>query len=177
MVVALNTSDSYGVVNIQSSKVSGLIPFKDKDNEKVTNVSIKQLGDNFLIKRSDGTYHLFDKNGDKLANKVSTTYEIVEYKYNHLMVKNNDLYLIYDLNGKIVSNEFKYISLENKYYVTLDKSNLLGVYKYSDKNNLLSKEIEINDIDKDLNYKLIGDILEITYTSHGILDTISVSIG
>lgn len=177
LVVALNTSDSYGVVNIQSSKVSGLIPFKDKDNEKVTNISIKQLGDNFLIKRSDGTYHLFDKNGDELANKVSTTYEIVEYKYDHLMVKNNDLYLIYDLNGKIVSNEFKYISLENKYYVTLDKSNLLGVYKYSNKNNLLSKEIEINDIDKDLNYKLIGDILEITYTSHGILDTISVSIG
>ena len=34
-VVAKNTSDSYGLINIQTSKVNGIIPFKDQDDAKL----------------------------------------------------------------------------------------------------------------------------------------------
>ena len=149
-VVAKNTSDSYGLINIQTSKVNGIIPFKDQDDAKLINVSFKLLQDNYLIKRSDETYHLYNKKGNEIASKVSTKYEIVEYKYNHLKVKNSDKYLIYDLNGKIVSDEFKNIFMENNFYLSIDSGNILHVFKYDSKKDLMSEEITISDVEKDL---------------------------
>lgn len=158
-VACKNTSDSYGLINIGSSSVKGVIAFKDSNSE------LKLLGDNYLTKRSDGTYHLFDPNGKELASKVSTKYEIVEYKYNYLMVKNNDKYLIYDLLGKIVSDEFKYIKLEKDFYVTISDASLLGIYKYSDKTNLLKEDVKISDVKKDLNYVINNNLVVITHPS------------
>ena len=43
------------------------------DDAKLINVSFKLLQDNYLIKRSDETYHLYNKKGNELASKVSTT--------------------------------------------------------------------------------------------------------
>lgn len=175
LVVAKNTSDSYGLINILTKDVKGLIPFKDENDNKITNVSFKSLNDNFLIKRSDDTYHLYNKKGVELASKVSTKYEIVEYSNNHLKVKNNDKYLIYDLNGKVVSDEFKYIAMESNFYIAIDGSNFLHVYKYDSKNDLMSEELEIKDIDKDLNYEIKNDLLIIT-NPEDVGSTIKVTI-
>ena len=175
-VVAKNTSDSYGLINIQTSKVNGIIPFKDQDDAKLINVSFKLLQDNYLIKRSDETYHLYNKKGNEIASKVSTKYEIVEYKYNHLKVKNSDKYLIYDLNGKIVSDEFKNIFMENNFYLSIDSGNILHVFKYDSKKNLMSEEVTISDIEKDLNYEVKNDLLIIT-NPNDVGSTIKVFVG
>ena len=175
LVVAKNTSDSYGLINILTKDVKGLIPFKDENDNKITNVSFKSLNDNFLIKRSDDTYHLYNKKGVELASKVSTKYEIVEYSNNHLKVKNNNKYLIYDLNGKVVSDEFKYIAMESNFYIAIDGSNFLHVYKYDSKSDLMSEELEIKDIDKDLNYEIKNDLLIIT-NPEDVGSTIKVTI-
>lgn len=175
-VVAKNTSDSYGLINIQTSKVNGIIPFKDQDDAKLINVSFKLLQDNYLIKRSDETYRLYNKKGNEIASKVSTKYEIVEYKYNHLKVKNNNKYLIYDLNGKIVSDEFKYIFMENNFYLSIDSGNILHVFKYDSKKNLMSEEVTISDIEKDLNYEVKNDLLIIT-NPNDVGSTIKVFVG
>lgn len=175
-VVAKNTSDSYGLINIQTSKVNGIIPFKDQDDAKLINVSFKLLQDNYLVKRSDETYHLYNKKGNEIASKVSTKYEIVEYKYNHLKVKNSDKYLIYDLNGKIVSDEFKNIFMENNFYLSIDSSNILHVFKYENKKDLMSEEVTINDIEKDLNYEVKNDLLIIT-NPNDVGSTIKVFVG
>ena len=175
-VVAKNTSDSYGLINIQTSKVNGIIPFKDQDDAKLINVSFKLLQDNYLVKRSDETYHLYNKKGNEIASKVSTKYEIVEYKYNHLKVKNSDKYLIYDLNGKIVSDEFKNIFMENNFYLSIDSSNILHVFKYENKKDLISEEVTISDIEKDLNYEVKNDLLIIT-NPNDVGSTIKVFVG
>lgn len=175
-VVAKNTSDSYGLINIQTSKVNGIIPFKDQDDAKLINVSFKLLQDNYLIKRSDETYHLYNKKGNEIASKVSTKYEIVEYKYNHLKVKNSDKYLIYDLNGKIVSDEYKNIFMENNFYLSIDSGNILHVFKYDSKKDLMSEEITISDVEKDLNYEVKNDLLIIT-NPNDVGSTIKVFVG
>lgn len=175
-VVAKNTSDSYGLINIQTSKVNGIIPFKDQDDAKLINVSFKLLQDNYLVKRSDETYHLYNKKGNEIGSKVSTKYEIVEYKYNHLKVKNSDKYLIYDLNGKIVSDEFKNIFMENNFYLSIDSSNILHVFKYENKKDLISEEVTISDIEKDLNYEVKNDLLIIT-NPNDVGSTIKVFVG
>ena len=175
-VVAKNTSDSYGLINIQTSKVNGIIPFKDQDDAKLINVSFKLLQDNYLVKRSDETYHLYNKKGNEIASKVSTKYEIVEYKYNHLKVKNSDKYLIYDLNGKIVSDEFKNIFMENNFYLSIDSSNILHVFKYDSKKDLMSEEVTISDVEKDLNYEVKNDLLIIT-NPNDVGSTIKVFVG
>ena len=175
-VVAKNTSDSYGLINIQTSKVNGIIPFKDQDDAKLINVSFKLLQDNYLVKRSDETYHLYNKKGNEIASKVSTKYEIVEYKYNHLKVKNSDKYLIYDLNGKIVSDEFKNIFMENNFYLSIDSGNILHVFKYDSKKDLMSEEITISDVEKDLNYEVKNDLLIIT-NPNDVGSTIKVFVG
>ena len=175
-IAAKNTSDSYGLINIQTSKVNGIIPFKDQDDAKLINISFKLLQDNYLIKRSDETYHLYNKKGNEIASKVSTKYEIVEYKYNHLKVKNNNKYLIYDLNGKIVSDEFKNIFMENNFYLSIDSSNLLHVFKYDSKKDLMSEEITISDVEKDLNYEVKNDLLIIT-NPNDVGSTIKVFVG
>lgn len=175
-VVAKNTSDSYGLINIQTSKVNGIIPFKDQDDAKLINVSFKLLQDNYLVKRSDETYHLYNKKGNEIASKVSTKYEIVEYKYNHLKVKNNNKYLIYDLNGKIVSDEFKNIFMENNFYLSIDSGNILHVFKYDSKKDLMSEEVTISDVEKDLNYEVKNDLLIIT-NPNDVGSTIKVFVG
>lgn len=175
-IAAKNTSDSYGLINIQTSKVNGIIPFKDQDDAKLINISFKLLQDNYLIKRSDETYHLYNKKGNEIASKVSTKYEIVEYKYNHLKVKNNNKYLIYDLNGKIVSDEFKNIFMENNFYLSIDSGNILHVFKYDSKKDLMSEEVTISDVEKDLNYEVKNDLLIIT-NPNDVGSTIKVFVG
>ncbi len=182
LVIAKNTSDSYGVINITNSKVSGLISFKYGDDDKITNTSFKVIDNYYMFKRSDGTYHLYDTKGNEVTEKITTKYEIVEYKNNYLMVKNSDKYLIYDKTGKIVSGEFYNIIMESKYYITIGKDNTVGVYKYDSKVDLTSNlekviKLESSDYKKELSYKESGNILTLTFTCNGETLSYEINIG
>ena len=83
LVLAKNTSDSYGLINIGSSNVTGVVAFKDKDNGD-TNTEVKMLGDNYLFKRSNGTYHLYSADGEEITENIETKNEIVDYKGNYI---------------------------------------------------------------------------------------------
>lgn len=178
-VIAKNTSESYGLINIESSSISGLIPFKDKDNE-TTNIAVKKLNDYLVFERSDKTYHIYDMKGNELAKNVSTTSEIVEYKDKYIKVKSeNGYYSIYSLDGKIVSNEYKYIIMDSDFYISVDDKNRVGVYKYDNKKSILEDEIVIDgkDYSKEIKYGLHGNILLITYIHNDKTDVTEINIG
>ena len=182
LVVAKNTSDSYGVINIASSKINGVIPFKYGDNNKIINTELKILDNNYLFKRNDGTYHLYSSNGTELTSNITTKYEIVSYKDGYIMVKNDNLYLIYDKNGKIISDEFSNILLEENFYITINKDNVVGVYKYDSKLDLTSSleskiKLNSNNLSKELNYTVNGGILRLNFTYNGSAYTEDIMIG
>ena len=178
-VLAKNSSDSYGLINIGSSNVSGLIDFR-YDNDKVTNVSVKNLNGNILMKRSDGTYHLYDMKGNEITENITTTSEIVDYKDNYILVKANEKYMIYNLDGSIVSDEYKYIFLENTYYITVNNNNIIGVYTFNKDNvNLAEKQnikIDGKDIKNEIKYGLNGKVLVITYTINNQKEVVEINI-
>lgn len=184
-VVAKNTSSSYGVINIGTSKVSGIISFKNGDDGKVINETFKMVDNNYSFKRSDGTYHLYTASGEEITKNVSTKYEIVEYKHNYLKVKNNDKYLVYALDGKIVSDEIKNIIMEDGFYIGID-NNIVSVYKY-DKTKLEgynteteeTEEIRIDGVDytKEISYTKKGNLLTLTTTFEGKTNIYNINLG
>ena len=145
IVAAQNTSDSYGVINIGTSDVTSVIKFRDdsdKDNIK-NNVEIKYLDNNLLVKRSDSTYHLYDTKGKYLTNGLTTSNEIVKLFDKYVMVKSGNKYLIYGIDGSIVSLEYNYIVMTDLVYVGINDDNKLEAYKYSDKSTNLKKKVKI----------------------------------
>ncbi|MEG1506185.1 MAG: hypothetical protein RR478_01665 [Bacilli bacterium] len=138
-VVCLNTNGSYGVIAITKNDVEGVIPFKNGD---LTNTSIKFLYDNYLIKRSDDTYHLYDHFGKEVTNPDTLIkYEIVDYTGDYIKVVNGSKnYLMYGLDGKIASNEYKYISIKKDDFVAINDKNEINVFKLNDGFKGLIKE-------------------------------------
>lgn len=179
IVLAKNTSDSYGLINIESNTVSGIIAFKDDEGN--TNVSAKNLNGYILMKRSNGTYHLYDNKGNEITEGLTTKNEIVDYKDNYLLVKSNDNYVIYKLDGSIVSNEYKYIILEKNYYITVDKNNNVGVFTFAKGNVNLAegKKIVIDgkDCANEIKYGVNGSVLVLTYTYGGQKQVVEINIG
>ena len=179
LVFAKNTSDSYGVVKITNNKVEGVIPFKDKENN-ATNVSIKTLKDSLLIKRSDDTFHLYDYKGTELAPQVSTKNEIVDFNDSCIKVVNSaGNYLLYSLDGKVMSSEFKYIAMEKGVYITVDDKNKVGVYSYNGKNSLLESEITVvgKDYKEEVKYSITNNTLTLSCTTAEGVVTEEVEIG
>lgn len=168
IIAAQNTSDSYGVINIASNDVTSVIKFRDdsdKDNIK-NNVEIKYLDNNLLIKRSDGTYHLYDTRGKHLTSGLTTSNEIVKLYDKYVLVKSGNKYLIYGLDGTIISLEYKSIIMTDLVYVCINDSDKLEAYKYTDKNtNLITEDINVDNNKVTANVR--GSILTINYTSGG----------
>lgn len=179
VVLAKNTSDSYGLVNIESSSVTGIIAFKDSDGN--TNTKASGLNGNILMQRSDETYHLYDTKGKEITENITTKNEIVDYKGDYILVKSSDNYLIYDLDGSIVSSEYKYIAMEEKYYITVDSSNKVGIYSFAAGNVDLAKDLGIvidgKDYAKELKHGLNGNVLVLTYTHNGSNQVVEVNLG
>ncbi len=185
IVLAKNTSDSYGLINIGSSSVTGVVSFSYKynedDTESFTNDTVKSLGDNLLFRISDGTYHLFDMDGNEITENIETKNEIVDYKGNYILVKSSDNYLIYDLDGSIVSSEYKYIAMEEDYYITVSSDNKVGVYTFAQGNVDLAKDLGIvidgKDCASELKYGVKGKVLVLTYTHDGSNDVVEINLG
>ena len=145
----------------------------------VLNSYISYLQDNILIKRVDWTYHLYDSKGSELTPNVSTTSEIVEYKNNHIKVKSSDAaYQVYSLDGKVVSGVFKYIIMENNFYISVDDNNKIGVYKYNSKDNLFKSNVVLpgKDFSKEIKYTVSGNTLKITYIQDNFMIDENISV-
>ena len=179
IVLAKNTSDSYGLINIGSTSVSGVIGFKSDDN--ATNSEVYMLDNNIVMKRSDGTYHLYKTNGEEITENIKTTNEIVDYKGDYILVKSKDNYLIYKLDGTIMSSEYKYIALEENYYISVDKDNNIGVYNFKDSKVNLAKDLNIKidgkDCANEIKYGLNGNVLVLTYTFNGKNEVVEINLG
>lgn len=126
VILAKNTSNSYGIIRVEASELRGIISFKDGND------SIKYLNKNFLTKRSNGTYHLYDSNGEELTKNSDIKNEIVDYNNKYFQVKNNDKYMVYGFDGKIVKTdkELLHVTLYKDYFVGIDTNYVLGIYKY-----------------------------------------------
>lgn len=126
VILAKNTSNSYGIIRVEASELRGIISFKDG------NESIKYLNKNYLTKRTDGTYHLYDSNGEELTKNNNIKNEIVNFNSKYFQVKNNDKYMVYGFDGKIVKTdkELLHVTLYDNYFVGIDTDYVLGVYEY-----------------------------------------------
>lgn len=148
LIVAENTSNSLGLIRIEASTITGIIPFRDKNGANWINISIKYLKDNLLVKRDDGSYHLFEINGKELTeNGVQS--EIVDYNDNYVQVKNsNNKYVIYSMDGTIVKGEYIHIKLYDKYFVGINDNYKINSYDYKTGeafNGMTEKEILYKD--------------------------------
>lgn len=139
LIMAQNANKEYGMIKMNLSTVSGIIPFKAS--------SIVYFNNNFLVKKTDGTYHLHSEDGTELTNPNSSIKnEIIDYKSNgYLVVKDpSEKYLVYSLTGTIVSNQLKYVKLGNSFYAGVNDNNELEVYSYDNpKTNILLEKISI----------------------------------
>lgn len=177
LVVAKNTSDSYGLINILSSSVDGVIPFKDKDTN-ATNESIKIINGYYITKRSDKTNHIYDSKGNELTKNMSIKSDIESFEAEHILVKNeNGKYMVFDMNGKVVSSEYNYILIDKEYYVSVDNENILGLFKYDSEENLIKEKITLDSNYKDsLNFGLRSNKVMITYKVNNETKVIEINI-
>lgn len=172
-------NDSYLVINIESSDVTGVIEAKQDNGD--TNVEVKMLGDNFLFKRSNGTYHLYNTDGDEITEKIETKNEIVDYKGNYILVNAGEEYTIYSLDGPVIKSS-KYIILEDTYYITVDTENKIGVYTFAHGDTNLAEDLNLSidgeDIPNEISYGLrSGNVLSLTYTINGEKEVTEIYIG
>src|SRR5699024_1501511 len=170
----------YGLINIGSSNVTGVVAFKDKDNGD-TNTEVKMLGDNYLFKRSNGTYHLYSDDGKEITENIETKNEIVDYKGNYILVKAGEEYTIYSLDGPVIKSS-KYIILEDTYYITVDTENKIGVYTFAHGDTNLAEDLNLyidgKDIPNEISYGLrSGNVLSLTYTINGKKEVKEIYIG
>ena len=172
-------NDSYLVINIESSDVTGVIEAKQDNGD--TNVSVSMLGENYLFKRSNGTYHLYEPNGDEITENIETKNEIVDYKGNYILVNAGEEYTIYSLDGPVIKSS-KYIILEDTYYITVDTENKIGVYTFAHGDTNLAEDLNLyidgKDIPNEISYGLrSGNVLSLTYTINGDKEVTEIYIG
>lgn len=177
LIIAKNTSDSYGVINILSNSVDGVIPFKDKDTN-TTNESIKIINGFYIIKRSDKTNHIYDTKGNEITKNMSIKSDIESYESDHILVKTeNGKFIVYDMNGKVVSSEYNYILMDKNCYISVDENNILGLYKYESEENLIGEKITLDaNYKESLNFGMRSNKVVITYKSNNETKVIEVNI-
>ena len=177
LVVTKNTSDSFGLINVVSNSVDGVIPFKDKDTN-ATNESIKIVNGYYITKRSDKTNHIYDTKGNEITKNMSIKSDIESFESEHILVKNeNGKYMVFDMNGKVVSSEYDYILIDKEYYVSVDSENTLGLYKYDSEENKIGEKITLDSNYKDsLNFGIRSNRVVITYKQNNETKVIEVNI-
>ena len=106
---------------------------------------MKLLGDNILVKCGEVNY-LYTKIGEKLA---TSQFDIIDYKNERTLVKNpSGKYLIYVMSngtsGSIITNEFDYIEMFDKYFVGITNKKLNVYYYTNAKDPLLFEDINVS---------------------------------
>ena len=139
-VMAENKSNGeYGLIRI-SDNVSGTIGFKYS--------SIEKFGDYYQVGTSTNTYQLFSNVGTEITKAYG--YPIVDYVSTYVKVLDDDVYYVYDFQGNQLRKDdggYRYVDLQNNYYVVIDSGNKLNIHKYNDPEFTLSETIDIGTND------------------------------
>lgn len=137
-IMAENKSKKYGVIKIENEAKSAIA---------FNYAAIEKVNESFLVKESNGTYSLLNKDGSALTDKYA--YKIMDYSHDYLSVLDNNKYYLYDFEGNKKDYEsYLYISLRDDYYVIVNEDQKLDLRKYDDTFFSLSNPIDIesNDI-------------------------------
>ena len=136
-IMAQAKSDKeYGLIRI-SDNVAGTIGF-DYD-------FIEKLGEYYQVGTSTGTYKLYQNvGGDPLTAEYAG--KIINYVDNYVLVNDDNQYYVYDFKGNPLRKEdgaYRYVDLEDNYYVVVNSKNKLNIHLYSDPEFTLSEPIDV----------------------------------
>ena len=138
-VMAQNKSNGdYGLIRI-SDNVSGTIAFDYS--------SIEKLGDYYQVGTSTNTYQLFSNVGTEITKAYG--YPIVDYVSTYVKVLDDDVYYVYDFQGTQLRKDdggYRYVDLQNTYYIVIDSSNNLNIHKYNDPEFTLDTTVPIGSV-------------------------------
>ena len=141
IMARVKSDGDYGLLRV-SDNVSGTIAF-DYD-------SIEKLKDYYVVKTSSGTYQLYSNVGVEITEAYG--YPICNYIGTYLLVGKDDEYYVYNFDGKRLRESdgaYKYVLLQDDYYVIIDSSNHLNIHKYKDELYTLAATITVDST----NYK------------------------
>lgn len=128
-IIAKNNKNKYGIVKISDSGVSSVLPF---------NYSSLEIIGNYYLVNNDG-YILVDKTGKEISKKINA--KIRGYNTKYIKAIENNMYYVYDYNGNRINTAgSKYIELYDNYFATVDATNKLNIYAYSDPSKPLIKD-------------------------------------
>ena len=115
---------------------------------------------------------------NEITKNMSIKSDIESFESEHILVKNeNGKYMVYDMNGKVVSSEYDYILIDKEYYVSVDSENILGLYKYDSEENKIGEKITLDSNYKDsLNFGIRSNRVVITYKQNNETKVIEVNI-
>lgn len=123
-VVAKNTSSKLGVITLSSSAASLVIPFSYSDFDIYE--------DYYLLTDSNGYKFLYTTDGVNLNEGTQIKNDITGYYNGYLIVSSSSGEQIYSVDGEIISNVFKSVSLSNDYYLAIDNDSNIYIYSYTD---------------------------------------------
>ena len=135
------TDGDYGLIRI-SDNVAGTIGF-DYD-------LIEKIGEYYQVGTSSGTYQLYNNVGQSVS--AAYGYRILDYTSSYVKVEQNNQYYVYDFEGNRLREEdgaYRYVDLQDNYYVVVDSNNKLNIHKYSDPEFALSEAIDVGTEDYD----------------------------
>ena len=92
-----------------------IIRFNDTNGGNTKSIRIKN--NRYIVERDIN--YLYEITGGEVI--ASSQYEIIDYIYDKLVVKNN-YYMIYS-SGMILADNFVYVSLKEDYFVGINKDN------------------------------------------------------
>ena len=128
-IIAKNNKNKYGIIKIGDSGVSSVLPF---------NYSSLEIIGNYYLVNNDG-YILVDKTGKEISKKINA--KIRGYNTKYIKAIENNMYYVYDYYGnKINIAGSKYIELYDNYFATVDATNKLNIYAYSNPSKPLIKD-------------------------------------
>lgn len=134
-IVAKNKSNKFGVIKLGLSEVSAHIPFKY--------TAIEKIGDYYSVNDGNG-YTLLSREDASplLTNTVSG--KIRNYNDNYVTGTENNLYYVYNHDGKKVNAEgYNYIALYNTFFAAV-KDNKLSLRLYQNPGeNFLTAEVPL----------------------------------
>ena len=115
---------------------------------------------------------------NEITKNMSIKSDIESFESEHILVKNeNGKYMVFDMNGKVVSSEYDYILIDKEYYVSVDSENILGLYKYDSEENKIGEKITLDSNYKDsLNFGIRSNRVVITYKQNNETKVIEVNI-
>lgn len=133
-IIVKNNKNLNGLLKITSSSVDTIIP--------IENSSIERAKDYFLVKKSSGTYALYNNGGTKITGDFGG--KIQNYNSEYVTISQSNKYQIFKYDtSKVDDNTYDYIKLEKDYYIAF-RNNNLEIHTYKNPGvNVLQSDVKI----------------------------------